>query len=403
MNTYTYQITDYNGKRQKGTIDALDKNTAIEKLMPIAQSIDRIEEAKSGGIYDLANIEIGGGIDGKALSIMCSQFSIILSSGVAIDDATKMIARQTENKKLKKMLEKAAEDISQGVPIAKAFKTNCPELPTIFTETVSAGELSGTLDESFKTLKKYYENSYKTSQKIKGAMTYPIIVLLIAVVVVIVIMVKVIPSLTGVFNDLGGELPAMTKALISVSDFFRKRWIMIIIGIVALFGIYKIYTSTEAGKIGWGKILLKMPVFGKLNTLGASEQFAETMSTLLKAGLPITNALESTSKVINNYYISQEVHNMVEKIQNGMSLADAIGRIEALPDVLRQMTGIGEQTGELEGTLVTIGDYYANEYDYASSQLLGMLEPIMMVVIALFAGWLVIAIYLPMFTMYELM
>ncbi len=334
---------------------------------------------------------------------MCSQFSIILNSGVPIDTCLNMIAAQTKDKKLKKMLELSAEDVAQGTPIATAFEKNYSGLPVTFIETVRAGEISGTLGDSFESLHTFYEKSYTLSQKVKSAMSYPMFVLGVAVVVLIVIMAFVMPKFTSMFDDLGGEIPGITKVLISVTNFFQKWWLVIILVLVVGFIIFKVYTKSDQGRIEWAKVMLKMPVLGNLNTLQGATEFSSTMATLLKAGLTVGEALEVTSKVMSNAVLAENVHSMVEKIATGQELGNVMRQNEFFPQVLKEMTAVGEKTGELEATLETISDYYTNEYNYAVAQAISKLEPTMLIFLALFAGFIVIALYLPMFTMYDLM
>lgn len=403
MLTYKYKALSKDGAKVSGVVEAMDEYGAVEKIKASCPVVLSIDQVKAGGIYDILNKEIGHKMDTKALSVMCSQFSIILSSGVSIANCAKMIADQTRDKKLKKMLLESAADISQGSTVATAFEKNCPDLPVTFVETIRAGELSGTLEESFKTLEVYYEKSYKVQEKMKSAMNYPIFVVCVAVVVLIVVMVKVIPTISSTFADLGGELPMMTQIMISMSNFFAKYWILMVLVVLILIIVIKWYHHTEKGRLHWSRLLLKMPIIGNINTLHGCEQFADTMSALLKAGLTVGDALRVTAKVMDNYAMGLEVGAMVEKVETGQSLKDILKKTQYFPDVLTQMSGVGEETGELISTLSTIGSYYTNEYDHAVAMALARLEPTMLVVLALFAGFIVISIYLPMFTMYNLM
>ena len=172
---------------------------------------------------------------------------------------------------------------------------------------------------------------------------------------------------------------------------------------VVIYIIFKVYTKSDKGRIEWGKFMLKVPVLGNLNTLQGATEFASTMATLLKAGLTVGDALEVTSKVLSNPALAEDVHGMVEKVATGQELGNIMRQNQYFPQVLKEMTAVGEKTGELEKTLETIADYYTNEYDYAVSQAIAKLEPTMMIFLAIFAGFIVIALYLPMFTMYDMM
>ena len=403
MTTYKYVAYSPDGAKVSGVVNAIDEYAAIDRIKAKYPVVEKVEEVKDSPINDILNFEIGKKFDPKALSVMCSQFSIILNSGVPIDACLNMIAAQTKDKKLKKMLELSAEDVAQGTSIAVAFEKNYPDLPVTFLETVRAGEVSGTLADSFESLKTFYEKSYTLNQKVKSATSYPKFVIAVGVVVLIVIMAFVMPTFTHMFDELGGELPGITKLLIKITDFFAKYWLVIFLVIAIGYIIFKLYTKSDKGRIEWGKFMLKAPVLGNLNTLQGATEFASTMATLLKAGLTVGEALEVTSKVITNPALAEDVHGMVEKIATGQELGNIMRQNQYFPQVLKEMTAVGEKTGELEKTLETIADYYTNEYDYAVSQAIAKPEPTMMIFLAIFAGFIVIALYLPMFTMYDMM
>ena len=403
MITYKYTAMSPDGAKVNGVVEAIDEYAAVERIKmscPIVLSISEVQET---GLSKILNMEVGSKkVDAKALSVMCSQFATILSAGVDVATCMEMIANQTEDKKLKKMLSSAAKDVAQGNSIATSMEKNCEGLPATFIETIRAGEMSGTLESSFATLKEYFERNYQLKQKVKSAMSYPLFVVVVAVVVVIVVMVKVVPTLTAVFGELGGELPFITRLLIGLSNFFARTWMIFLLVAILGYIAFKLWTNTEKGKMQWGRTLLKMPVLGKINTLSSSADFAATMSALLSAGLPVTDALEVTGRTLDNYALGVETSKLSQKVQTGIRLGDAMKQADIYPQTLNEMTAIGENTGELEKTLKTVGDYYTNEAEYAMNDAISKLEPTLLVFLAIFAGFIVLAIYMPMFTMYNL-
>ncbi len=403
MISYKYSALSRDGAKVNGVVEAIDEIHAVEKIKEKCPIVLDINEVKTGGVYDILNLEIGKKVDVKALSVMCSQFSIILSAGTPINTTLAMIASQTEDKKLKKMLENATEDVNHGSTVEQAFRKNYNGLPEVFLETIRAGEMSGSLAQAFENMHVYFDKSFKNKQKIKSVTSYPIFVGVIAVIVVIVIMVMVVPTLTSVFSELGGDLPWMTQILIDVSEWFGKYWLILLGVLAGLFVLFKALTSGEEGAKRKGEMLLKLPIVGNINTLSAAQEFANTMSTLLDAGLTVGEALRVTAKCLTNPAISREVYAMAEKVETGTSLSEVMSKSEYLPQVLKEMSGVGEKSGELVQTLRTIGEYYSNEADFAIKSALDKLEPAMLVVLAIFAGYIVIAIYLPMFTMYSLL
>ncbi|MDO5702042.1 MAG: type II secretion system F family protein [Lachnospiraceae bacterium] len=399
MVTYKYTAMSTDGAKINGVIDAVDEYSAVARIKSQYPIVIKIEPVVKNEKLAFLSRDISKKVDLKALSVMCSQFSIMLESGMNIAVCMRMIANQTEDKKLRQMLLSSSQDVAQGAPVAASFEKNCEGLPITFIETVRAGELSGTLEHSFRTLEQYYSKSYQLSQKIRSAMSYPLFVLFIAIVVLFVIMLKVVPTLTSVFGELGGELPAVTQFLINTSEFFASWWWLM----VGLILIAIIAGVLYARKMFFGKLMLKMPVLGKINTLNGAAQFANTMSALLEAGLPVGNALGVTAKVMDNYVLSEELRQIVDKVEAGYRLGDCMRQSKYFPQILQEMTSIGEDTGELEKTLQVIGTYYTNESDHAVQAAISKLEPTIMIFLALFAGFIVIAIYLPMFTMYDLM
>ena len=214
---------------------------------------------------------------------------------------------------------------------------------------------------------------------------------------------KLLPSLSATFADLGGELPMITQVLIGISKFFQRWYIVMIIVIVGLVIGLKIYFGTEKGRLVKGALLLKAPVIGKINIFSGAAQFADTMSTMLSSGLTVNHAVEVTGKVLDNAVLSQEVASMIPKIEEGRSLGDCMMQLKYFPNNLKEMVAVGEESGSLDETLMTIADYYYNEQDHATQQAVSKMEPTIMVFLAGFAGFIVLAIYLPMFSMYNLM
>ncbi len=402
MMTFKYTAMSTNGEKVKGVVEAVDEFAAVDQIRSTHPIVLKVEELKDKKENFLTK-EINPKVDEKALSVMCSQFHTILNAGMDVASAMNMIGNQTEDKKLKKMLLSAAKDVQQGNSVALSMERNCTGLPVTFVETVKAGELSGTLEDSFKTLETYYSKNYKLKQKIKQAMTYPIFVLIIAIVVIMIVMVKVMPTMTAVFDDLGGELPAITKIMIAISNFFGKWWLLIVLIILGIILGLSLYHHTEKGKLSQHTLRLKLPVLGKINVFSSCADFANTMAALLQAGLPMTQALETTAKVLNNYVFSKHTEALVGKIEVGNKLGDSMRADDVFPTTLTEMVAVGENTGEMEETLKTIGEYYTNEANVAMEAAIAKLEPTILVFLALFAGFIVFAIYMPMFTMYDLM
>lgn len=407
MPNFSYKALGRDGKEVRGVLQAESEAAAasrIKESYPILLSISQQAEKKKAGGGSILDMEIGSKqIKTKKLAILCSQFAITLHSGMTIARAMHMLAGQNEDKRIRKIMSEAADEVAAGSTVATALDKYQDRFPLTFIETIRAGEQSGTLDKSFDRLQKFYEKSYKTTEKIKGALTYPMFVVAIAVVVLIVVMAKVIPTLADVFMDLGGTLPLITRMLIGTSHFFAKWWLLMLAVLAGIKILVELYSKTKQGKLNRARLALSFPVIGTINRMNGAAQFANTMAVLLAAGITVNQAVETTAKVMDNYLLSEDVRSMRSGIEQGRSLVDCLVGKKYFPQTMVDMCSVGEETGELEATLENVADYYTNEADYRIQRLLAMLEPMLLIALAIFAGIIVIAIYLPIFTMYDLM
>ena len=381
--------------------DELDAVDHIKQTCSIVLKLKEIDPDKPG----LLNMEIGGSkLNSKAFTVMCSQFAIILRAGIPIARTVHLIADKTTDKPLKKMLMKIAKDVEAGRSLAASFAEHGGKLlPTTFIETIRAGEESGNLDRSFDTMYRHYDKQTKMRGKVRGALSYPIFVLIIAVAVVVVLMVKVVPTFTSIFESYGSELPAITRLLIGISNFFRKYTIWMAAFFALLFIVYKLYGNTEKGRLNLARIQLRLPVLGNIAQLNAASQFANTMTTMLGSGLPMTKAISITAGVLDNYYVGNEIGRLTGRLEEGQTLGVSMRDSGCMPDILVDMVAVGEETGEMEKTLDTIALYYDAELEMAIAAALAKLEPTVLIFLAVVAGFIVIAIYMSIFQMYAIM
>lgn len=385
-------------------VEGFDELDAVDRIKQTCSIVLKLKEVKSDK-PGLLNMEIGGAkLNSKAFTVMCSQFSIILRAGIPIARTVHLIADKTTNKPLKKILMKTAEDVEAGRSLAASFAEHGARLlPTTFIETIRAGEESGNLDRSFESMYRHYDKQTKMRGKVKGAMAYPMFVLVIAVAVVVVLMVKVVPTFTSIFDSYGSELPAITRLLIAISNFFRKYTIWMAAVFALLFIAFKLYGNTEKGRLNLARIQLRLPVLGNIALLNAASQFANTMTTMLGSGLPMTKAISITAGVMDNYYIGSEVGKLTGRLEEGHALGASMRDSGCMPDILVDMVAVGEETGEMEKTLDTIALYYDAELEMAIAAALAKLEPTILVFLAGIAGFIVIAIYMSIFQMYAVM
>ena len=406
MAQFKYTALSRNGERVTGIMEGyneLDAAARVKETCSVILKIKPIDEKKSE--IGFLNFDLGAGrLNKKAFIVMCSQFAIILRSGVPIVRTVQLIGDKTTDKTLRKMLQQVAVDVEGGRSLSSSFEEHGSRfLPVTFIETIRSGEESGNLDRSFDTMYRHFDKQMKMGNKVKAAMSYPMFVLLVAVVVVIVLLVKVIPTFMNFFADADAELPLATRVLIGISDFFRYRY-MIIIAIIAVIVIaYQMISHTENGHLNLSKLQLKLPILGNIAELNAASQFANSMTTLLDSGLTMNKAVTITSKTLDNYFISTETGKIASRLEEGHSLGASMRENQVLPDILVDMTSVGEETGELSETLDTIALYYDAELEVAIQDALAKLEPAMLVFLAAVAGGIVGTIYMTMFSMYSIM
>jgi type IV pilus assembly protein PilC len=404
MQAFRYKAVSKNGKAISGVIEAYDEFEAIEKIRPDCRVVTEVQPVTASRLSGLMNVEIGGKITTRDLSIMCSQFSIILRAGMPLGRAIGMIARQTSNKKLRDILTAVSDDVMAGHSLAQSFEDEAGELlPETFYETIRAGEQSGNVDKSFFRMQTYYENSNKLRAKVVTALMSPMFTLIVAIVVVAILMIKVVPGFTANFQALGTDLPAMTKALIAISTFFGKWWLLMVAILLMILILTRAYAVSPEGRLKMARGQLSMPLVGNMLTLSAASEFATTMSTMLASGLTILQAVKVTGRSMSNAFAGQATEHLADGIEQGRSLGSCLQECTFYPEILREMTNVGEQTGSLEETLETIGNYYSGEAEYATAKVVGLLEPITLCVVAVIAGFIVIAMYMAMFSMYGAM
>lgn len=399
MQTFKYTALSRDGTKVSGQVDAFDEYAAaaeIRQEYPTLVSLKPVStEAK--GLAALFRPKISE----KALAVMCSQFAIILSSGLSVMRAVELIAGQTDDKNLKKILLDAAADVAAGFSLARSLENKGRgSLPVTLIETIRAGEESGTLDTSFARLQAFYDKSHKTKSKVKSAMAYPIFTLVAAIVVIIIIMVKAVPTFVKSFTEMNVTLPGPTRLLIGMSNFFVNYWFVLAIAAVVLVLAWKLWGRTAEGRLTQHRMKLRPPILGKLALMKSAAQFANTMTTMLAAGIPVVRALDITGRVLDNRFLGHIMTQQIPQMEAGHTLAECMANTGYMPELLVEMTHVGEQTGSLESTLQVIGAYYDNETENLSQKALSLLEPAIICLLAVVVCFVLLSVYLPMFSLY---
>lgn len=395
MAQYNYKAMDKNGKAKKGSIEAINPEKAKEKLKSEGLIVQEIKE------QGVAKAGRGKKVKDKDLAVFCKQFASVLNAGVTIISALEMMSEQLENKTLQRALQEAQAYVQKGGTLADAFKLNPKIFPPIMINMTAAGEMSGNLEICFERLTTHFETANALHSKVKGAVTYPIVILIVVVAVVAVLLVGVIPQFSQMFDDLGSELPAATQMLVNLSDFLQHKWYIVVIVVAALIFGLKAFGKTEAGSLMYAKIGMKAPLFGNLTVKSAAATFSRTMATLMASGISLIDAVEQVAKMINNRIIREALLDAKVQISKGVPLSKPLRDCGIFPPMLPQMTRIGEETGNIEDMMDKVADYYEMEVNDATDALTAAMEPLIIVIMGVVVGGIVMAIYSPMLSMYD--
>lgn len=399
MAVFNYKVVDRDGKNKKGTIEAPNRDGAEKKLKSEGYSIMSLTEQSS----PLGNIGFKKKVKSRDLGVFCKQFSAVIKAGVTIISALELMGDQIENKTLRKAIADARTYVEKGGTLADAFRVNPDVFPPIMINMVAAGEMSGNLEICLDRLVEHFEKDNALTSKIKGAMTYPIVVLIVMVIVIIVVLVAVIPNFASMFEDMGTQLPLATRAMMAAADFVKyKWWLLIIIVAAVVFGV-KFFKKTPFGEQLFANLGLKAPIFGPLNVKTACSRFARTMSTLMASGISMIDAVEQVAKMMDNKIIRDGLLDAKVQVSKGVPLSKPLKDMEMLPPMLSAMTKIGEETGDIEEMLSKVADYYDEEVEAATNALTSAMEPMIMVVLACIVGMIVAAVYGPIMSMYDAM
>lgn len=401
MAAFGYEAMNPAGKVIKGSINADNAELARQDLK--RQGLVVLKVSAQSALTKDINLKFGGNPKPRDMSVFCRQFVGMSRAGVTLVDTLKMLCEQTENDKLREALEGVKTNVEKGETLADSLKEYPKIFPELFINMVAAGEASGSLDVALERMSEHFEKSAKTGALVKKAMIYPIVVCIVAIAVVIVMLVVVIPNYTDMFATLGTELPGITKAVAAASDFIIKRWVILVIAVVAIGVGISTFASTDKGKHFFHKLQLKMPMFNTLTMKQCSAQMARTMSTLMAAGVPLIESVAIVGKVMTNVYYKETMDTCKNEVVIGQPLSRPLEESGLFPPMVYHMVRIGEETGNTEDMLSKLADYYDEEVEAAVQSLMAALEPMIIVALAGIVIVLVGACMAPMLTMYQSM
>ena len=395
MPSFEWKGRDRGGRPQGGVLVADNKDAVLAVLR--RQQIVPITVKEKG--KEIALPKLRGRVDEKSLVVFTRQFSVMIDAGLPLVQCLQILGEQQEHKAFQRILLQVREDVEAGSSLANAMKKHPQAFNDLFVNMVAAGEAGGILDTILQRLATYIEKNARLKAQVKSAMIYPIAVISIAALVVYVILWKVIPVFGALFVSLGAELPLPTRIVVAMSKFVGRYW-WLIIGIVvaALFALRRYY-ATEQGKLMIDGLLLKTPILGIVLRKIAVARFCRTLGTLLSAGVPVLESLEITARTSGNAVIERAVLEVRKQVEEGKSLAEPLKSTSQFPPMVVQMISVGEATGAMDTMLNKIAEFYEDEVDTAVAGMMKLIEPIMILFLGIVVGGIVIAMYLPMFSL----
>jgi len=402
MPKYIYSARDSKGKEVKGKLEARDPQAMAEILQDKGLVVVNIKEQMAIDFEELGQINIGG-IPMKEKVVFMRQLATMVGAGLPLTRGLQIMEQQVANPMFKKVITQVKSSVEAGKSLAESFRRADEVFDEVTINLIDAGESSGNLDVILNKLAIELEESKKLGDKLKSALTYPSILLVVIVAVVLLMMFVLVPSMKDIYGEFGAELPWITQFLIDMSTFFVKFWWALLIVILSLVIGYKVWIDTPKGKRNRDKILLKTPILGMMISKIQLAQFTRLLGLLLSSGLSIMRALELSAMSLSNEMFKEVILASRDEVEKGGSLAIPIARSEYYPLLVSSMIAVGEETGELDNVLAKVAEYYKDEVDVATANMSATLEPVFLIVMGLVIAFISLAIYMPMFQLSEVM
>jgi type IV pilus assembly protein PilC len=397
MPIYSYVAQTKKGRKLKGELEAADEKIALSQLKRRNLTVSKIKPKPKDIFENVAFMQPK--VTSKDIVVFTRQFSTMIDAGLPLVQGLTILAEQMENKTFRQILKEITKDVEGGSTLAEALKKHPKVFDALFVNLVAAGEVGGILDTIMRRLADYIEKSEALKKRIKGAMTYPAVVVAIAILVISVILIFVIPVFEEMFADFGAALPGPTQLVVNMSRFMKGNIHWVILAFIALIFAFKKYRNSKGGRKTTDTIALKLPVFGDLLKKTAIARFSRTLGTMIQSGVPILDSLEIVAKTSGNVVLEEIIFEVRSSIAEGQTIADPLSETDIFPGMVIQMISVGEATGALDTMLNKIADFYDDEVDNAVDALTSMLEPLLMLFLGGAIGGLVISMYLPIFQM----
>ena len=399
--TFDYKVRDETGALVTGQLVGDNEALVMTKLRQMGLTPIQVKQASTGLKMEI-NLRPGR-VKLKQIAVFCRQFATMVNSGLPILRALSILTDQTENKELAKVLFTVRADVENGSSLSAAMAEHPKAFNNLFISMVKAGETGGVLDDVLLSLADQIEREVELRRQIKSAMTYPIVVVALVTLILAAMLLFVVPQFETIYSSLGGTLPLPTRMLLSASRAVRTYWYVVLLGAVVTSFLFRRYKKTEAGRARVDAVKIRIPIFGPLFHKVALARFASTLGMLLRSGVPILQALDNVNETVNNRVIGDAVDDVKTSVREGESIAKPLGRHKAFPPMVVQMMAVGEETGAVDTMLDKVAEFYNSEVTATVEAMTSLIEPLLIAVIGAAVGAAVIALYMPMFSVINLL
>jgi type IV pilus assembly protein PilC len=399
MSTYVFKAMDLTGAKASGEVEAESKQIVSDQLKQ--RGLIVLDIADKGGSKEL-EIPFFNRIKPADLTIMTRQLATMVNSGMTILRALYVLEAQTENDKLVATLTAVRKDVEAGLPLSDSLERHPKVFNPLFVAMTRAGETGGVLDSALIRVADQLESADSLRRQVRAAMAYPLVVMTFAFSVLIALVVFLVPVFVGTFKQFGGDLPAITKLTVGLSNAITGYWYLFILGGFATSWAFKRWKTTNAGRKQWDTFKLRIPMkIGDIVQKIALARWSRTLSALVSAGVPLMQALEITGQTAGNWCIEKAMSDVIESVRQGGTIADPLKNAAVFPGMVSHMIGVGEETGAMDTMLTKIADFYEDQVAAAVKQLASILEPVMIIVVGGMVGFIVVSMYMPLFKVYD--
>ena len=399
--TYAYKVRDRDGKMAAGSMEAESEEAVVGRLRQLGYAPISIEAEKGAGLKAEVRLPGSGRVKLKDLAVFSRQFATMINSGLSLLRSLTILGEQTSNRRLGEVIIQVRAEVEKGTSLSAALARHPKVFNRLYISMVRAGEIGGFLDQVLVKVAETFEKEVELRGKIRSAMTYPVVVSIMVVGIVSAMLIFIVPTFENLYSSLGGTLPLPTRMLMGASNILRRFFPVVVLAVVALVFLFRRWKATDSGRYQWDKFKLKVKVFGPLFHKSALSRFSRTLSTLIRSGVPILQALEIVGETVNNMVISRAVRDVQDSVREGESLATPLAKHATFPAMVVQMMAVGEETGALDTMLSKVADFYDQEVEAAVASLTSMIEPILIAVMGAAVG-MVIALYMPLFNIINL-